>query len=85
MEKLLEFIIQDAIIMIPVLLVIGYIVKKTEGIKDKYIPLTLLAVSLILSPLLLGGYNAENIVQAILVTGGAVLGNQLYKQSQKEE
>ena len=82
---LLELIIQEAYIMVPVLWVIGYIIKNTEWIKDKYIPLTLLAISIGFSPLLLGGYTPENIVQAVLVAGGAVLSNELYRQSKREE
>ena len=82
---LLELIIQEAYIMVPVLWVIGYIIKNTEWIKDKYIPLTLLVISIGFSPLLLGGYTPENIVQAVLVAGGAVLSNELHRQSKKEE
>ena len=82
---LLELIIQEAYIMVPVLWIIGYIIKNTEWIKDKYIPLTLLGISIGFSPLLLGGYTPENIVQAVLVAGGAGLSNELYRQSKKEE
>lgn len=85
MKEILEFITQEAYIMIPVLWVLGFIIKNTELIKDKYIPLILLAVSLLLSPWMLGGYNAQNVIQAILVAGGAVLSDQLYKQYKKEE
>ena len=85
MKEILEFITQEAYIMIPVLWVLGFIIKNTELIKDKYIPLILLAVSLLLSPWMLGGYNAQNVIQAILVAGGAVLADNLYRQSKKEE
>lgn len=85
MKELLEFVIQEAYIMIPTLWVVGFIVKQTEHIKDKYIPFILLAVSLLLSPWMLGGYSPQNVIQAILVAGGAVLADNLYRQSKKEE
>ena len=85
MKELLEFVTQEAYIMVPTLWVVGFIVKRTEQIKDKYIPIILLVVSLLLSPWMLGGHSPENIVQAILVAGGAVLADNLYRQSKKEE
>ena len=85
MKELLKFIIDEAYIMIPALWVVGFVIKNTELIKDKYIPFILLAVSLLLSPWMLGGYNAQNVIQAILVAGGAVLADNLYRQSKKEE
>lgn len=83
--EILDFIINQAYIMVPTLWVIGYIIKHTEWIRDKYIPFILLVISVAFSPMLLGGYTADNIVQAVLVAGGAVLIDQLNKQARKEE
>lgn len=85
MQDILKFIVEEALVMIPALWVLGAIIKHTEVIADKWIPLILLGVSMILSPLVIGGYSATSIVQAILVAGGSVLGHQLVKQAQKEE
>lgn len=85
MMDFVEFIIEKAYIMVPALWIIGFIIKHTEWIKDKYIPLILLVISLGFSPMLLGGYTPENLAQAVLVAGGAVLSNELYRQSKKEE
>ena len=85
MKEILEFVIQEAYIMIPALWVVGFVIKNTELIKDKCIPVILLAVSLLLSPWMLGGYSPQNVIQAILVAGGAVLADNLYRQSKKEE
>lgn len=82
---ILEFVTEQAYIMIPALWVMGYVIKNTKLIKDKFIPLSLLVVSVAFSPILLGGYTAENIVQAVLVAGGAVFADQLIKQSGKDE
>lgn len=85
MKELLEFIVEEAYIMMPALWVVGFVIKKTEHIRDKYIPFVLLVASLLLSPWMLGGYSPQNVIQAILVAGGAVLADNLYRQSKKEE
>lgn len=79
-----HFLIEQALIMVPALWVIGEIVKYTNAIDNKYIPLILLMFSLFLTPMLLGGYTPDNIVQAILVAGASVFSDQLLKQLNKE-
>lgn len=78
--EILEFIAQEGLVMIPVLLIIGSFIKSAKFIPNEYIPFVLLAISVILTPLVLGGYSANTFVQSVLVTGVAVLGNQMYKQ-----
>ena len=80
---IINFIIEEGLIMIPALYIIGEIIKFTGVLNNKWIPLTLLVFSLLFTPLLLGGFTPDNIVQAILVTGVTVLGDQLIKQSGK--
>ena len=80
---IINFIIEEGLIMIPVLYIIGEIIKFTGVLNNKWIPLTLLIFSLLFTPLLLGGFTPDNIVQAVLVTGVTVLGDQLIKQSGK--
>lgn len=77
---IINFIIEEGLIMIPVLYIIGDIIKFTGVLNNKWIPLTLLIFSLLFTPLLLGGFTPDNIVQAILVTGVTVFGDQLIKQ-----
>ena len=81
--EIINFIIDEGLIMIPVLYIIGEIIKFTGVLNNKWIPLTLLVFSLLFTPLLLGGFTPDNIVQAVLVTGVTVLGDQLIKQSGK--
>ena len=81
--EIINFIIDEGLIMIPVLYIIGEIIKFTGILNNKWIPLTLLVFSLLFTPLLLGGFTPDNIVQAVLVTGVTVLGDQLIKQSGK--
>lgn len=78
----LEFIKENMLIVTPVLNIIGWIVKKAEFIADKYIPLILLAVGLLLG-FFTFGLSVEAIEQGVLVTGAAVLINQGYKQFRK--
>ena len=80
---IINFIIEEGLIMIPVLYIIGEIIKFTGVLNNKWIPLTLLVFSLLFTPLLLGGFTPDNIVQGVLVTGVTVLGDQLIKQSGK--
>ena len=81
--EIINFIIEEGLIMIPALYIIGEIIKFTGVLNNKWIPLTLLVFSLLFTPLLLGGFTPDNIVQAVLVTGATVLGDQLIKQSGK--
>lgn len=80
---IISYIIEEGLIMIPVLYIIGEIIKFTGVLNNKWIPLTLLVFSVLFTPLLLGGFTPDNIVQAVLVTGVTVLGDQLIKQSGK--
>ncbi|WP_069286119.1 phage holin family protein [Aerococcus urinaeequi] len=80
---ILNYVVQEGLVMIPVLFIIGEIVKGTELLGNKWIPLTVLLISIGFTPLLLGAYTADNIVQAVLVAGVTVFGNELIKQSSK--
>ena len=80
---ILNYVVQEGLIMIPVLYIVGEIVKGTEVLDNKWIPLVLLVISIGFTPLVLGAYDANNIVQAVLVAGATVFGNELLKQSSK--
>ena len=84
MEMLKDYILDNALILIPAIFVIGAILKGTELVKDKYIPVILLPIGVILAMLLVG-FNVNGFIQGILVTGVAVYANQLVKQALKEE
>lgn len=85
MEELIKYLVDDALVMILVLRIIGNQIKNTDVIADNLIPPVLTLVSIGFTPLLLGGYTPGNIVQAILVAGGSVLLDQTIKQSRKSE
>lgn len=80
---MLEYISENALLMIPVLNVIGMIIKNTEKIPDKYIPLILLFFGIV-GAVAIMGLSPESVVQGVLITGTAVYGNQVFKQLKKE-
>lgn len=79
----LNYIIDNVLILIPVLYIIGTFLKGLEFIKDKYIPCILLVIGIAFSIALIG-FNVNAVIQGILVSGATVLGNQLIKQYKKE-
>lgn len=81
---ILTYITENAIILIPVLIIIGMILKKLEFIPDKWIPVILLPLGIV-GAMALGGWTVTSAVQGVLVTGAAVYGNQLVKQLKKDE
>lgn len=80
----LNYITENAYILIPALLIIGKIIKGINKIPDKWIPLILLPVG-IAGSLALGGMSIQSAVQGVLITGVSVYGNQVVKQLKKEE
>ena len=93
-EMIKEFIKPELLILIPVLYFIGIAIKNTMLIKDKFIPLTLGTIGIILSALwILATEGTGNIYMAIFVAitqgflcaGASVYINQVIKQSQKAE
>lgn len=79
---MVEYIVENALVLVPVLNIIGMIVKNTEKIPDKYIPLILLFFGIVGTVAILG-LSPQSVVQGVLVTGAAVYGNQVVKQLKK--
>lgn len=80
MEILNEYLIQEALIVIPVLLILGKIIKETPKVKSWTIPYILLILGIAITFALLG-FNVDAFIQGVLVSGAAVFGHQLYKQA----
>lgn len=70
--------------MIPVLWIIGKIIKNIKKIPNKWIPVILLPIGIV-GAMALSGFNINGAIQGVLVTGAAVYGNQLIKQLGKTE
>lgn len=79
MEFLYDYIIEQALIIVPVLLVIGQVLKNTPKMQDWLIPYILLLLG-VLFTIGIMGIDMQSIVQGVLVSGAAVFANQLYKQ-----
>ncbi len=83
---IIKFISENALQLVPVYWIIGYMIKKTELIKDKFIPVILLVCSLGFTPTVLNGFtDPESYLQAVLVVGAAILVNEIPKQLKKAE
>lgn len=80
---MIEYISENALLMIPVLNIIGMIIKNTDKIPDKYIPLISLFFG-ILGAIAIMGISPESVIQGVLITGTAVYGNQVFKQLKKD-
>lgn len=81
--EIVSYIVEEGLIMIPVLYILGWMIKNTNKLENWLIPFILLGVSLILTPLIIDGYSPDNVVQSILITGVTVLGDQMVKQAKK--
>lgn len=91
-----QYIKTELIVLIPVMYIIGELLKKSK-IADKYIPLILGTISVVLSTLwVFATEDLENakailaafftaVTQGVLAAGASVYVSQLYIQSKKEE
>lgn len=83
-----DYIKPELLILVPVLYILGEIMKHTERIKDNYIPAILGAAGILLAFIyvtateglaLIGIFTA--ITQGVLVAGAAVYADQIVKQN----
>lgn len=78
--EIVNFVVEEALILIPVLLILGKIIKATPRVKDWLIPYILLILGILLANALMGvGVNAT--IQGVLIAGAAVFTHQLIKQA----
>lgn len=77
--EITKYLAENMLPLVPFLYIVGMILKDTEIIKDKYIPLILLPVGVLFS-LLISGLSPDGVIQGVLATGVTVYGNQVIKQ-----
>lgn len=94
-EVVKEFIKPELLVLIPVLYIIGLGFKKTTLLKDKFIPVALGLISIILTGLYIFATSDiagvkeitmaifTALTQGVLIAGASVYANQIYKQLQK--
>lgn len=92
-----EYIRPEVIVLIPVLYIIGLILKSASAIPDKYIPLllglfgVLFCLMYMAATMTLGTWQEillfvfVGLTQGFLVAGAAVFANQIYKQGTKDD
>lgn len=92
-----EYVKPELLVVAVVLYFIGMGLKKTEKVNDKYIPIVLGVIGVIIAGIyvlatsVFNGYQSilmaifTALVQGILVAGLSVYANQLIKQAQKDE
>ena len=95
-EIVKEFVKPELLILVPVLYLIGVGIKKT-AIKDKFIPFILGIISIVLCGLYVFATSDIHTIkeiamalftactQGVLIAGGSVYINQLYKQTKKNK
>lgn len=95
MDIIKEFIKPELVVVVPFLVIIGSAIKKSQKIKNEYIPLLLIACGVVIAGIYvlatsdLTGWQSvlmavfTALVQGALCAGGSVLANQVYKQNQK--
>nr|DAL08100.1 MAG TPA: holin [Caudoviricetes sp.] len=92
------YIKPELLVLIPVLIFVGYCLKTSATVKDKLIPALLAAVGVVLAAVYVlatttniaapqDGAQAvfTAIVQGLLCAAGAVFGDQIVKQHNKDE
>lgn len=90
MDKLQDYIKPELLVLIPMLYILGLMLKKTEKINDKYIPVMLGIIGIVLSAIYVAAVSGiclmsvfTAVTQGILVAGAAVYVNQLVKQNKE--
>ena len=96
-ENIQSFIRPELLVLVPVLLILGAILKRAQAVPDKFIPAILGLAGVLVaglsvfanSPLGTAGDWLTAIltafVQGVLCAGAAVYVNQIYKQKNKSE
>lgn len=78
---IMKFVVEQALVLIPALWIIGAFLKNTPSVPDWVIPYVLLTLGIV-GAVGIMGLSVQSIVQGVLVSGAAVLGHQLIKQAQ---
>jgi hypothetical protein len=91
-EMFTTYILPELLVLVVVLYVVGMLIKKSERIADKLIPLLLGVIGIFIASLyeiVILGFGLEaiynGIIQGLLCAGSAVYTREVYKQIRKKE
>ncbi|EJL29930.1 phage holin family protein [Brevibacillus sp. BC25] len=76
-----QYLLEDVLVVVIALLVIGVMLKKTPRIADWLIPWLLTVSGVGLAWGVMGAISVQATIQGILAAGIATLGHQLWKQT----
>lgn len=76
-----QYVADKVLVVVAVLLLLGYFLKRTPRVQDWKIPWALIIVGVSMACWFLGAVNAVNAMQGILAAGVATLTHQLWKQT----
>jgi len=76
---IMSYVTQQALVLVPVLYLIGILLKATPNVPNWLIPYILGAIGIVGAVLLLG-FSIQSIIQGILAAGASVYVNQAIKQ-----
>lgn len=79
---IMSYMSQQALVLVPILYLIGMVLKSTPKVSDWLIPYILGGLGIIGAFLLLG-VNIQSVIQGILAAGASVYVNQAIKQAKK--
>ena len=78
-----KLLMEQALILVPVLMFFGYLLKRTPRVPNWLIPWVLMVLGVI-GGLFVIGLGLEGALQGIIAAGVAVYSHQLYRQSIKQ-
>ncbi|GKU79843.1 phage holin family protein [Paenibacillus sp. L3-i20] len=82
-NEIIQYITEKALVLIPVLFIIGLLLKNTPKVADWSIPWVLLVFGIV-GGILVVGDVVQGVIQGVLLTGATVLSHQLVKQTIKK-
>lgn len=81
-QLVLSHLVESRLILIPFLMVIGYVIKNTNLVRDELIPVILIVLGVV-SSVAMGGFSVDNVIQGVLASGGAILFHETVKEIRK--
>ncbi|WP_206098848.1 phage holin family protein [Paenibacillus paeoniae] len=79
-NEFIQYVTEEALVLMPVLFIMGLLLKNTPRVPNWTIPWVLLVIGMT-GGIVIVGSPVQGIIQGVLVTGATVLTHQLVKQT----